>query len=210
MPLTHLENYSEIGKFLSRLLNGTELFLASSSPRRKEILSWTGVPFKIKVPNHSETTVGVQYIEPLRLVQKNSLKKVESVSSQIQSGIILGADTIVVLNNEILGKPKDEAEAYLMLKKLNGKWHTVYSGVAMLNKKNLKKVNGYESTQVKFHSLSDEQILKYVATKDPLDKAGAYGIQSQGSFLVEKLKGNFDNVMGLPLNKVKELITKIL
>ncbi|OGC78268.1 MAG: septum formation protein Maf [candidate division Zixibacteria bacterium RBG_16_40_9] len=193
---------------MSRFLNGYELILASNSPRRAEILNLAKVPFQIKTPDYREEVLNSE--KPEILVQKNSLKKAESISAEIQSGIILGADTVVVLEQEILGKPKDEEEAFLMLKKLNGKWHQVYTGVALLNKNNSRQITGYEVTKVKFNSLTESQIQEYIATGDPLDKAGAYGIQeSAAGGLVEKIEGNFDNVMGLPLHTVKKLLSQI-
>jgi len=97
-----------------------------------------------------------------------------------------------------------------MLKKLSGKWHQVYTGVALLNKNNSKQISGFEVTEIKFKMLTEKEINGYVDTGDSLDKAGAYGIQEKGAFLVEKIEGNFDNVMGLPLQKVQELLKEIL
>ena len=203
------QNSLKIGQEISRFLNGYGLILASNSPRRAEILNLAGVPFKVTSSRYSEERSDSE--KPEVLVQKNSMKKAESISSEIKSGIVLGADTIVVLEQEILGKPKDEKEAFSMLKKLNGKWHRVYTGVALLNKKNSKRISGFEVTEVKFNELTDKEINEYVGTGDSLDKAGAYGIQESASGgLVEKIEGNFDNVMGLPLKKVQELLEEIL
>lgn len=208
MRLTEFrENCFKIGQEISRFLNGYQLILASNSPRRAEILNLAKVPYRVKTPDYHEKLLNSE--KPEILVQKNSMKKVESISHLVKSGLILGADTIVVLEDEILGKPQDEKEAFSMLKKLNGKWHQVYSGVALLNKKNSRQTTGYEVTKVKFNTLTDSQIQDYIQTGDPLDKAGAYGIQEKGAYLVEKIEGNFDNVMGLPLNKVKELLSQI-
>ncbi|EQB63855.1 MAG: hypothetical protein RBG1_1C00001G1434 [candidate division Zixibacteria bacterium RBG-1] len=202
------KNSLKIGREISRFLNGYELILASNSPRRVEILNLARVSFKITSPRYSDEIQNSQKHEIL--VQKNSMKKAESVGSQITTGIILGADTVVVLEQEILGKPKDEKEAFSMLKKLSGKWHQVYTGVALLNKNNSKQISGFEVTEIKFKMLTEKEINGYVDTGDSLDKAGAYGIQEKGAFLVEKIEGNFDNVMGLPLQKVQELLKEIL
>ncbi len=209
MQFTDLkQNSLKIGQEICRFLNGYELILASNSPRRAEILDLAKVPHQIKTPDYQEENSNSE--KPENLVQKNSLKKAESISHLVKSGLILGADTIVVLDNEILGKPQDEKEAFAMLKKLNGKWHKVYTGVALLNKKNSKKITDFEVTGVKFNILTDSQIQDYISTGDPLDKAGAYGIQeSAGGGLVEKIEGNFDNVMGLPLHTVKKLLSLI-
>jgi len=203
------KNSAQIGQEICRFLNGYGLILASNSPRRAEILNLAKVPFMISSPRNSEEILDSE--KPEVLVQKNSMKKAESISSEIKSGIILGADTVVVLDQEILGKPKNEKEAFTMLKKLNGKWHQVYTGVALLNKVNSKRISGFEVTRVKFNELTEKEINEYVATGDSLDKAGAYGIQESASGgLVEKIEGNFDNVMGLPLKKVHELLKEIL
>src|SRR4030066_1785917 len=156
------KNSLKIGREISRFLNGYELILASNSPRRVEILNLARVSFKITSPRYSDEIQNSQKHEIL--VQKNSMKKAESVGSQITTGIILGADTVVVLEQEILGKPKDEKEAFSMLKKLNGKWHQVYTGVALLNKNNSRQITGYEVTKVKFNSLTESQIQEYIAT----------------------------------------------
>ncbi len=209
MEFTDLkQNSLKIGQEICRFLNGHELILASNSPRRAQILDLAKVPFKLKTPEFREEISNLE--KPEILVQENSLKKVESISHLVKSGLILGADTIVVLDDEILGKPQDESEAFLMLKRLNGNWHQVYTGVALLNKNNSRQITGYEVTKVKFNSLTDSQIREYVATGDPLDKAGAYGIQeSAAGGLVEKIEGNFDNVMGLPLHTVRKLLSQI-
>jgi len=203
------QNSLKIGHEISRFLNGYGLILASNSPRRAEILNLAGVLFKVTSPRYSEERSDLE--KPEVLVQRNSMKKAESISNEIQTGIILGADTIVVWEQEIFGKPKDEKEAIAMLKKLSGKWHQVYTGVALLNKKNSKRISGFEVTEVKFNELTEKEIKEYIATGDSLDKAGAYGIQESASGrLVEKIEGNFDNVMGLPLQKVLELLEEIL
>ncbi len=203
------KNSLKIGREISRFLNGYGLILASGSPRRAEILNLARVPFEVKSPRFSDEIL--KSLKPEILVQKNSMKKAESISNEIQAGIILGADTVVVLEQEILGKPKDEREALSMLKKLSGKWHRVYTGVALINKNNSKRVSSFEVTEVKFNQLTDKAINEYVGTGDSLDKAGAYGIQESASGgLVEKIEGNFDNVMGLPLKKVLELVEEIL
>lgn len=208
MQFTELkENSLKIGQEICRFLNRYELILASNSPRRAQILDLAEVPFQVMTPEFQDEISHSE--KPEILVQENSMKKVNSIGHLVNSGLILAADTIVVLDNEILGKPQDEEEAFTMLKKLNGKWHKVYTGVALLNMKNSKEISGYEVTKVKFNSLTDSQIHDYVRSGDPLDKAGAYGIQEKGAHLVEKIEGNFDNVMGLPLNEIKKLLSQI-
>ena len=139
-----------------------------------------------------------------------SKEKAQSVSHQIDKGIILGADTIVVLDGEIMGKPQNKEEAFLILKKLSGKTHKVYTGITLLNKYNEKMISAYDCTEVKFNQLEDEKIMAYINTGEPMDKAGAYGIQGMGSFLVERIEGNLDNVIGLPTGKLKEMLIKVI
>jgi septum formation protein len=185
-----------------------KLILASSSPRRKEILEKEGFEFEIMVPdNVEENNI---YSDPVSHALELSRKKVESVAKRLDEGLILGADTIVVLDGQILGKPKDKKEAQIVLKKMSGKAHKVYTGLTLINKSNDKVLSDYDSTEVFFNQLKDEDILNYIATGEPLDKAGAYGIQGMGSFLVNHIEGNLDNVIGLPVKKLKEMLKRIV
>lgn len=185
-----------------------KLILASSSPRRKEILEKEGFEFEIILPdNVGENKVS---LDPVNHVLELSRKKAESVAKRLKEGLILGADTIVVLDGEILGKPKDEKEAQVILKKLGGKAHKVYTGLTLINKSNDKVLSDYDSTKVFFNQLEDEDISNYITTGEPLDKAGAYGIQGMGSFLVHHIEGNLDNVIGLPMKKLKEMLKRII
>lgn len=195
-------------KGIVELLGQRKLILASSSPRRKQILSESHVRFEIRIPpNINEESLSS---DPVEHVISVSRAKAESVSPQIAEGIILGADTIVVLNGEILGKPEDKNEALVILKKLSGRTHTVYTGVTLVNKFNDKIISDYDSTEVTFNQLDEKRIESYIETKEPMDKAGAYGIQGMGAFLVKEIKGNLDNVIGLPTEKLKEMLIKII
>ncbi|OGC84902.1 MAG: septum formation protein Maf [candidate division Zixibacteria bacterium RBG_16_43_9] len=192
---------------LTKLLNGKKFVLGSSSPRRAELLRKAGINFVVVVPeNINEEQVSS---DPVSHVLELSRKKAENVAKKVRDSIILGADTIVVLNGEILGKPKDSEEAFKMLKKLSGKEHKVYTGISLVDKKEGKTLSGYQLTKVKFNQLKDKEIKDYIDTGEPLDKAGAYGIQGMGNFLVEKIEGDLDNVIGLPLRKLEELLIKI-
>ena len=192
---------------LKKLLNGKRFILASTSPRRAELLRKEGINFEVVVPeNINEEQVSA---DPASHVLELSKKKAENVAKKVRDSIILGADTIVVLDGEILGKPKDSDEAFKMLKKLSGKEHEVYTGISLVNKEKGKVLSGYQLTKVKFNQLKDEEIKDYIDTGEPLDKAGAYGIQGMGNFLVEKIEGDLDNVIGLPLRKLEELLIKI-
>ncbi len=195
-------------KGVAELLGQQRLILASSSPRRAQILQKAKVEFEIRIPlNVNEENSSS---DPVEHVLSLSRAKAQSVSYQVTEGIILGADTVVVLNSEILGKPEDKREAFLILQKLSGKTHTVYTGVTLVNKSNGRIVSDYDSTQVTFNRLDDEKIKSYIDTGEPMDKAGAYGIQGMGNFLVKGIRGSLDNVIGLPTEKLKEMLKKII
>jgi len=192
---------------LTKLLNGKKFVLGSSSPRRAELLRKAGVNFEVVVPeNINEEQISA---DPVSHVLELSRKKAENVAKKVRDSIILGADTIVVLDGEILGKPKDSDEAFKMLKKLSGMEHEVYTGISLVDKDKGRVLSGYQLTKVKFNQLKDKEIKDYIDTGESLDKAGAYGIQGMGNFLVEKIEGDLDNVIGLPLRKLEELLIKI-
>jgi len=201
-------NLQNSSKTLKQLLEGRKLILASSSPRRKEILKKEGIEFEIKFP--SDIVEETFSSDPVKHVLTLSRMKAESVCDPTDEGIILGADTVVVLDREILGKPQSSKEAFLMLKKLSGRMHRVYTGITLWNKHNGKIISDYDCTEVRFNQLEDQKIAAYIDTGEPMDKAGAYGIQGMGSFLVESIKGNLDNVIGLPTGKLKEMLSKII
>ncbi len=189
-----------------RSLKDIKLILASTSPRRAEILRREGIEFEILIPDNIEKDE--LFGDPVSYVLELSRKKAESVAKKVEDGLVLGADTIVVLDDKILGKPKDKKEAKSILKSLSGRYHKVYTGITLIHKKSGKTESDYGCTKVKFNQLKKEDILKYIATGEPLDKAGAYGIQGMGSFLVENIEGDLDNVIGLPLKKLKKLLEK--
>jgi len=175
------------------------LLLASQSPRRKEILSRFFKDFKVIpsdiIENSDSKTPKEHAIEVAR-------KKAWDIYSKF-GGTVIGADTIVVLNDKILGKPKNEDEAEEMLKMLSGKIHEVITGYCIIHEG--KEIKGFDVTEVKFRELSNEEIESYVKTKEPLDKAGAYGIQGKGALLVEWIRGDYYNVMGFPIKIILEL-----
>jgi len=171
------------------------LILASSSPRRESILRGLDIDFETRPPlSFAEEIEG----DPKDVVRINALGKAKDVARQISEGVVVGCDTVVVLSGTILGKPSHERDAQSMLHRLSGKWHTVISGVAIVSVPKGKEVVGIEETRVKFRDLTDEEIDSYVATGEPLDKAGAYGIQGRGELLIEKIEGSISNVVGLP------------
>ncbi len=178
-----------------------EIILASASPRRRELLSHIGLKFRVETDPTDEVVVGNP--APSEMVQMLAEKKGRNVAAtQKDDAIIISADTVVALEDEVLGKPKDEADAFLMLSKLSGNKHYVYTGYFILDTETKKFVKGYERTEVTFRKLSDAEIQAYIDTKEPMDKAGAYGIQDFGVLLVEGIKGDYFNVVGLPVCKI--------
>lgn len=181
------------------------LILASSSPRRKELLEELQIPFVISSSNVDESFD--PSLSPNEIVIELARRKVEAIYADEQYPYILGADTIVYLNGAILGKPASHGEAFRMLRELSGKTHSVYTGVAIM-------ANGicstfYEKTDVLFWELTDEEIHDYLDTGEPFDKAGAYGIQGVGRTLVKEIKGDYFTVVGLPISRtVRELKAK--
>lgn len=176
------------------------LILASTSPRRKELLESVGFRFHLTKPIFDEATLDVSKLKVEDYVLQLALAKATSVFNEYPEDVVLAADTIVVLGHEVIGKPKDENDAVAILKKLAGKTHQVYTAVYIISKEN--QTGFVEVSNVTFKPMSDEDILAYVATKEPMDKAGAYGIQGYGSQYVEGYDGDFHTIMGLPLKRV--------
>ena len=177
------------------------IILASQSPRRQELLKLITNNFEIKVSNVDETL-------PSGISPKDAvlyLSKIMAEPFKNDSDIIIGADTVVALDGKILGKPKNDENAREMLKFLSGKAHSVFTGVTLI-KGDITRSFSVE-TKVKFFDLTDEEIDEYIKTGEPADKAGAYGIQGYGSLLVEKIDGDYFNVVGLPVSKLaRELL----
>lgn len=172
------------------------IYLASSSPRREQILRELGFNFATNPPvNFIEKESGG---EPEALVCFNALGKAKEVAGKYINSIIIGCDTVVTLGSEILGKPATSEKAYEMLEKLSGSWHNVFSGLAVIDTEFCRELVGYEKTEVKFRVLSKNEIDDYVQSGEPLDKAGAYGIQGYGRVFVEEIKGSVSTVIGLP------------
>ncbi|MDK2784328.1 MAG: nucleoside triphosphate pyrophosphatase [Bacillota bacterium] len=150
-------------------------------------------------------------MEPGTLVEELARRKAAQVSAQLaepEETLVIGADTVVVLDGKILGKPHDEEEARAMLEALAGRWHEVFTGVAVIDPAGGRVASTREKTRVKFRSLCPKEIAAYVATGEPLDKAGAYGVQGKGALLVERIDGCYYNVVGLPLVKLQELLAE--
>lgn len=182
-----------------------KVILASSSPRRRELLSLADIKFDICIKNIDETIE--EGIDPATAAEMTAEKKAIAVAEINDEAIIIGADTIVVLDGRILGKPKDKDEAYDMLRSLSGREHTVITGVCLVLGKNIRTF--HSETTVKFYDLTDDVIRHYITTGEPMDKAGAYGIQGKGCILVEKIDGDYFNVVGLPVAKLAREIKKM-
>ena len=181
-----------------------DIILASNSPRRKEILENTKVKFSIKGSQIDEVIKTNE--SPKETVMRLAYEKALDVAKNNAESLVIGADTIVVINDTILGKPKDETEAYDMIKMLSGKTHYVITGFALINLSLQKKVVDCEISKVTFKELSKECIKDYIQTKESLDKAGAYGIQGYGALLVNNIQGDYFNIVGLPISKMSDCL----
>jgi len=198
-----------------------KLILASGSPRRAEILNFVGWEFEKRVADIDETEFLNE--SPTDYVQRLAREKAEAVAAHYENGLILGADTIVVIDEKIIGKPKDVLDARRMLKLLSGRWHKVLTGVALIKKvsgfkfqvpsqeqtstnNEQQSVIGLQTTRVKFAELSDAEIEFLVEKGEPLDKAGAYAVQAQAALFIEEIQGDYWNVVGLPINLVFQLV----
>ena len=179
-----------------------KLVLASGSPRRAEILERAGWPHEIIVAGIDETVLPNE--EPAAYVQRLARSKAEAVANRLEEGLVLGADTTVVIANQILGQPVDEADARRMLRLLNAKWHDVLTGVAVVRVGGETRV-AYQATRVRFAEISEQEIDWYIATGEPFGKAGAYGIQGKASVFIEEIEGDYFNIMGLPIRLVYQL-----
>ena len=180
------------------LLPNKPIILASSSPRRAELLQKIGLAFEIH-PSHVDEEDGVYHLPPAEMVTELAQRKAQAVAAQYDSALIIGADTTVVLNNKILGKPATAAEACEMLAQLAGHTHDVYTGFVLIDQPGGRSVQGVERTAVTFRQLQRDEIAAYVASGDAMDKAGAYGIQDFSAVFVERIEGCFYNVVGFPL-----------
>jgi len=187
-----------------------KIVLASKSPRRKKLLENLGFELEIINSNYKEEKVDNHKDYP-QYVIFNAEQKGLSVQKKISDDcIIISADTIVVLNDEILHKPKDTEEAFLILKKLSGNTHQVYTGICLIDNKTQKIIKDYKQTNVSFRELEDNEIWQYINTGSPMDKAGAYGIQDDfGAIFVNKIEGCYYNIVGLPLELLYNMLKKM-
>ncbi len=184
--------------------NGYKIVLASKSPRRKEILEKAGYDIEIRVQNADETLP--DGISPDKAVEMLAEIKATAVKRE-KNETVVGADTVVALDGEIFGKPKDENDAFLMLKRLSGREHEVLTGVCIVKDNN--KTVFSEKSSVRFKNLSDEEIYNYIKSGEPMDKAGAYGIQGLGGEFASIVSGSFFNVMGFPIESFNKKFLEI-
>lgn len=188
----------------------TKLILASASPRRKELLEQLGLSFSVQ-PSDVEETLSTP-LTPEAVVQELSLRKAKHVAEAVNDALIIGADTVVVCEQEVLGKPDDANEAREMLMKLQGRDHTVISGIVLVEVTNgsIQRIDRqHHRTKVWMLPLNHQQIEWYVQTGEPLDKAGAYGIQGMGACLIEKIEGCYYNVVGMSLSLLHQMVQKM-
>ncbi|MDD4496409.1 MAG: Maf family protein [Eubacteriales bacterium] len=185
------------------------IVLASASPRREAILRQIGIDFEVITPNISED---IDFcLKPETIAEQLSRKKAEDVASRLNgNALIIAADTIVIKDEKVLGKPADSREAFEMLKLLEGCWHKVITGFTIIDNLggNPSKVS-HETTEVKMRELSDEDIEAYISSREPFDKAGAYGAQGLGALLVEELRGCYFNVVGLPVMRIGKTLSEM-
>ncbi len=182
-----------------------KLILASQSPRRKKLLKEIGLKFIIHPSNFAEHTA---HVSPEKLALKNAEGKAKDVAKNHKKGLVLGVDTIVVCKNQILGKPKNKKDALRILNLLSGTTHKVISGLCLIDAKTKKKILGAETTAVTIDHLTKKERLAYVASKEGEDKAAGYAIQGIGSLFIKKINGDYFNVVGLPIFKLKKMLKK--
>jgi septum formation protein len=181
------------------------IILASASPRREALLRQIGVPFRVKPSRVSEEKAG-RSGDPGSFVERAALAKAEDAAARVIEGLVLGADTVVVVGREVLGKPSTPADAHRMLRRLSGITHSVYTGLALVLVQNRRIVRERTAHELTLVTMRPQDIAGYVATGEPLDKAGAYGIQGRGGMLVERIDGCYFNVVGLPLARLAEML----
>lgn len=187
-------------------IKSTRLILASSSPRRADLLSQIGLTFEI-YPSDIEEPSFNGSITPASATQQLASMKAKSVAERYTEGVIIGADTLVAYKNELIGKPDNPEHARSILKKLSGKKHKVVTGVCLINVELSKEITWNEITKVYFRELNPVEIEEYVNCGEPLDKAGAYGIQGRGAAFVNRIEGCYFNVVGLPLASLIEQLS---
>jgi len=184
------------------------VYLASKSPRRRKLLKQLGIKFKSFSVNTIEEVLDGEH--PKVCVKRLANEKMTRARMKVNNSVIITADTIVVLDSKVIGKPKNKTDAIRILSLLSGRVHTVYTGFCVLNQKTNKSILDFEKTKVEFRELTKDEILGYVGGGSPMDKAGAYGIQDDfGAVFVKQIKGCYYNVVGLPLTKLYNALRKL-
>ncbi len=182
-------------------MNDTTLVLASASPRRRELMALTGLPFVIDAPDVDESCS----LLPGEAVKELSRRKALAAARLHPGQVILAADTLVAVDDVALGKPRDEQDAFRMLKSLSGRWHQVYTGVTVITREGTVLCES-DVTDVHFEPMTDEVIRAYIATGEPMDKAGAYAVQGIAGLYIDQLRGSHTNVIGLPMTLTRKLL----
>lgn len=184
-------------------MNDVTLILASASPRRRELLSMTGLPFTVDAPEVDETCS----LPPREAVLALSRRKALAAAALHPGCVVLAADTLVSVDDAALGKPHDEEDAFRMLRSLSGRWHQVYTGVTVVDAQG-HAVSEVDGTDVHFEAMTDAEIRRYIATGEPMDKAGAYAVQGIAGLWIDQLRGSHTNVIGLPMTLVRRLLAQ--
>lgn len=189
-----------------------KLILASTSPRRKRLLKQLGIDFTI-VPSHVIEKMNPRY-KPARQAEELSLQKAQAVAEKFPDAIIIGSDTLIAFGDEVIGKPKDEKEAKMRLRKFSGHSHSIITGLTLIDTGQKKTITKSVETKVWFRHLSSQEIASYIQKEKPFDKAGAYAIQDRGAVFIEKIEGDYFSAVGLPLfllaNELKKLGVSVL
>jgi septum formation protein len=189
--------------------SSVQIYLASKSPRRRKLLGQLNIKFKSFSVEMDEKIHPNE--KPANAVIRLSKEKLDLAKDRVKNGIIITADTIVVLDNKKIGKPINKKDAFRILRTLSGKTHIVYTGYSIYNTINKKNISEYEKTKVTFRDLADDEIYEYIESGSPMDKAGAYGIQDDfGAVFIKKINGCYYNVVGLPLAKLYHALLRIL
>ena len=183
------------------------LVLASASPRRRRLLSDLGLSFEVVPSNIPEDKDKAS--DPVELAVGLSTDKARNVAARLNDGIVIGADTIVVLDGEIMGKPKDEAEAFSMISRLSGRQHQVLTGITLIDVEDHREYTDVEITHVTMRQVAEEEIRSYVSRRKPFDKAGGYAVQETKDSFIAKVEGSYTNVVGLPMEKLREMLVKV-
>ncbi len=186
-------------------MSAPRVILASGSPRRRELLTLVGIAHEVRPADIDETLLGGE--SPVEHSERLARGKARAVAATDPDAVVIAADTIVVVDDEIFGKPRDAAEAAAMLRRLSGRAHAVFTAVAVA--RGTRTESAVEAVAVTFRMLSDDDISAYVATGEPMDKAGGYGIQGYGATIVESVNGDYFSVMGLGLRRLVELLARV-